>query len=349
MIRSTTIRVAAVGVLAAALVAGSATAALAATEPAATVGSKADLYMASGADGTIYAKGTQLGFEDPVIARPDTVDINATFPGTPDTTMAKTFVAPRGQENDPSKWVAWTDTYLDDNKNMYLPVLSLGNQTSGNLSTVKAGGEFSLGFAFMKNNGLTVSDGGAYFAFINVDNGGTFAFATPSGTVPPPAPGGQFDVTLNADVTDGGPQVLTLSNPSAASAAINGAQMVDGKSTSTGTLGAFTVTDTRYSTHPGWTLTSMVTEFTNTGDATKKIGAKQLGLAPKIAAANPNVVVSDPQVAGAGVYPSVFAQANADKPAAGAVSFDADLKFVAPVGSAVGTYTSKLTLTLVSK
>ncbi|MCS5723524.1 hypothetical protein N1028_11120 [Herbiconiux sp. CPCC 203407] len=349
MIRTTSIRVAAVGILAAALVAGSATAALAATEPVATVGSKGALYAASGADGSIIPKATQLGFEDPVIARPDTVDLNATFPGSADTTMAKTFVAPRGQENDPSKWVAWTDTYLDDNANMYLPVLSLGNQTSGNLSTVKAGGDFSLGFAFMKNNGLTVSDGGAYFTFINVDNGGTWTFATPSDVVVPPVEGGEFDVELNADVVDGGPQVLTLSNPASTSATIGNAAMVDGKSTSTGTLGAFTVTDTRYSTHPGWTLTSMVTEFTKNDDATKKIGAQQLGLAPKIAAANPNVVVSDPQVAGTGVYPSVFAQANPDKPAAGAVSFDADLKFVAPVGSAVGTYTSKLTLTLVSK
>ncbi|WP_291037582.1 hypothetical protein [Herbiconiux sp.] len=349
MIRSTSIRVAAVGILAAALVAGSATAALAATEPVATVGSKGPLFAASGADGTIYPKGTQLGFEDPVIARPDTVDINATFPGSPDTTIAKTFVAPRGQENDPSKWVAWTDTYLDDNKNMYLPVLSLGNQTSGNLSTVKAGGDFSLGFAFMKNNGLTVSDGGAYFTYINVDNGGTFKFATPGAVVPPVENGGEFDVTLNAEVIDPSvPEKLTLTAPKSNTATIGSPSAVDGLSTSTGTLGVFSVTDTRYRTHPGWTLTTSVTEFSNSADATKKIGARQLGVSP-ITAQNPNVVVAAPQVAGSAAYPSVFAQANADQPAAGTVEFDADLKFVAPAGSPVGTYTSKLTLTLVSK
>jgi hypothetical protein len=351
MFRKNAMRVATVGVIAAALVAASATAAQAADEPVPTVGSKGPYYIADGADGSIIAPGTTLDFDYALIGMPSNLpeDIAATFPGSADSTDVKTFISPRGSESTPSAWTAWADSdFQMGTTNVIYPSATPGAQILGNQATVRAGGNFSLGFAFVNNNGLNVSADGVYFTYITVQPGGAWTFATPSTEEPPAEEGGSFDVNLEATtmaVEDG---TLSLVAPALGTATIANPAIVDGLSTSTGSLGEFSVVDERFQSHPGWTLTTTVTPFTNQSDSSKVIDQKQLGLAPKLVEANPVVTVAAPQVAGAATYPSVFAQTSNDV-ASGTAKFDADLKFVSPANMPAGTYTSKLTLTLASK
>ncbi len=349
MFRKNSIRVAAVGVLAGALVAGSALSAQAADEPVATVGSKGPVYIADANNGDIYAAGTSLPFEQAVIGRPNDTDVESKFPGSSDATSVRTFISNRGDELDQTKWIAFgLSDFVEGSKDVWLPQLQLSAQTGGAQATVRAGGNFSVGFAFMKNNQLTVAEGGVYYTYITVQPGGQWKFATPTSTTPEEPAANTFDVNLNAETMSAPDGALSLSAPSVATATIGNPAMVDGLSTSTGTLGDFTVTDERYTSHPGWTLTTTVTQFTNSADNTKVIAASQLGVAPKLVAPNANVTVASPQVAGSASYPSLFAQSNATA-ASGAVQLNADLKFVSPSNMPAGTYTSKLTLTLASK
>ncbi|MGA1836282.1 hypothetical protein VD659_05045 [Herbiconiux sp. 11R-BC] len=352
MFRKNAIRVATVGVIAAALLGAGMTAANAADEPVQTVGSKGKYYIADANDGSILAPGSTRGFEDALIGMPsnDPAQIEAVFPGSADSTQVKTFISARGQEQTPSAWIAWGDSSFKlGTHDMIYPTANLSAQISGNQATVKAGGNYSLGFAFMNNNGLNISADGVYYTYITVlpGTGGQWKFATPSDVVPP-STGGSFDVNLNATTLaaqDGG---LSLVAPAAATAAIDNPTLVNGLSTSTGTLGEFSVIDQRYSLHPGWTLTTTVTPFTNSADSTKVIDQKQLGVAPTTTTPNSAVTLAAAQTAGSGVYPSVFAQAD-NTLAVGEVKLNAGLTFVSPANMPAGTYTSKLTLTLASK
>lgn len=351
MFRKNLVRVSAVGVLAAALVAGSALAAHAA-EPVPTVGSKGPFFIGDAGDGSIIPAGTELDFDYALIGMPssDPAQIEAVFPGSADAETVRTFISPRGSEHTPTQWTAWADSgFKAGTKDMIYPAATLGAQVLGNQSTVRAGGNFSVGFAFMKNNNLTIADGDVYFTYITVQPNGKWTFATPTsgGTDPEPA-ANSFDVNLEATTTSAPDGTLSLVAPASNTAQIANPALVDGLSTSTGTLGAFSVVDERFQTHPGWTLTTTVTPFTNSADASKIIDAKQLGVAPKLVEPNSAVTLANAQTAGSATYPSVFAQTG-NAAASGTVKLDADLKFVSPANYPAGTYTSKLTLTLASK
>ncbi|WP_440710575.1 hypothetical protein [Herbiconiux sp. YIM B11900] len=353
MFRKTIVRAAAVGVVAVALVAGSAVAAHAADTVPPTVGSKGPYYIGDAGDGSIIPAGTELDFDYALIGMPsaDPAQIEAVFPGTADGETVRTFISPRGSEHTPTQWTAWADSaFKTGTKDVIYPAVTLGAQILGNQSTVRAGGNFSVGFAFMKNNNLNLADGDVYFTYITVQPNGKWTFATPSGTGPvdPEPSADSFDVNLEAVTTSAPDGALSLVAPASNTATIGNPALVEGLSTSTGSLGDFSVVDERFQTHPGWTLTTTVTQFTNAADSSKIINASQLGVAPKLVEPNAAVTLANPQVAGSATYPSVFAQTG-DAAAAGTAKFNADLKFVSPANMPAGTYTSKLTLTLASK
>jgi hypothetical protein len=144
--------------------------------------------------------------------------------------------------------------------------------------------------------------------------------------------------------------VFALVGPANTTPAVIGTPTLDpitGESVSTGTLGAFSVKDDRSITKKGWTLTADVNNFVN---GATSIDKKALGLKPIISNnSGPGTpVLGAEQLAGSAVYGMQFAQL-----AAGTYStlsqFDAGLTFRAPLGTPAGTYTSTLTLTLVSK
>lgn len=122
---------------------------------------------------------------------------------------------------------------------------------------------------------------------------------------------------------------------------------VTGESVSTGTLGAFAVVDDRQVALKGWSLSTDVAPFVN---GSNTVANTALGVKPQLTNnTGPGTpTLGSEQVAGHAVYSSNFAEL-----AAGTYSPRADLNagltFRAPLGTPAGTYSSTLTLTLVSK
>jgi hypothetical protein len=359
MFKNTAARVLAAGVVAAALVATSAVAANAAT-PA---GSAGPFWLIDSGTGEAVTPGSTFDWLTDVSGNPSPSNPEFTemFVGPADSTSVVPYISPRGSEGDPSAWVAYGFGGFTDPvaKTVLMSPARLSGMTLGTLGAngVKAtGGDYSLGFAFVRNNGLTVStivENGkpaTYFTHISITPvTGTWTFDTPdaSGPVDPtdPVP---FEVDLNAETMDVPQGNLSLVAPTASAVAIGNPQIVNGLSTSTGTLGKFSVVDERFQTHEGWTLTTSVTDFTNQGDTTKVIDAAQLNIAPAfVGTPNPEVTLANAHAAG--TDPGVlFAQAN-NTVAAGTVDLQAGLTFVSPANMPAGTYTSKMTVTLASK
>ncbi|WP_157156891.1 hypothetical protein [Diaminobutyricimonas sp. LJ205] len=117
-------------------------------------------------------------------------------------------------------------------------------------------------------------------------------------------------------------------------------------------LGAFTVIDDRDTNLSGWTLTADVEDFVNT-PASDTIANSALGIAPKQVGTLPDgvtVTLAPAQVAGKGAGSALFAEGPAGVSTLEAgVQFDAGLTFAVPASAKKGTYTSKLTLTLLQK
>jgi hypothetical protein len=169
---------------------------------------------------------------------------------------------------------------------------------------------------------------------------------------PDPGTGGSGSTGLSAEVAPSVDGQFTLIGPDNSSPAILGNPTLDnaGRSVSTGTLGQFTVVDDRVVSQKGWELVVTVGDFVN---GSTVIPSSALGIKPRIDLANvssgPGVpTLGTEQVAGQASYGWTFAQLDAGQYDS-AAAFDADLTFVAPLGSPAGTYTSRMTITLVSK
>ncbi|MDY7526936.1 MULTISPECIES: hypothetical protein [unclassified Cryobacterium] len=204
----------------------------------------------------------------------------------------------------------------------------------------------------------------------NADAAGDFAG---SGTLPPDLEAGGHTIevigTTAADdpfsqvaasfaVTDAGTigsattsdtnGVLSLVVPAAAVAAFNAPVLVSNRSTTTGVLGSFAVSDSRVLTQEGWILSADVADFVNAADGSV-IGASQLGLAPQLVSTDATgVSLVTAQTAGSATYPMNLAVA-APAQTVGTTVLNAGLTFVAPPEKSVGTYRSTLSLTLVSQ
>jgi Bacterial Ig-like domain (group 3) len=158
--------------------------------------------------------------------------------------------------------------------------------------------------------------------------------------------------TINADVANGtgnpsdgefsiidtsGSNVVNLTNP----ALVNGQSVVSGK------LGTFKVTDLRQVSKQGWDLKTTVAQFVH---GTDTIENTALNITPTSALLNSGTGTSPAVLGGAsgGIYPWTFASLAAGS-FSGVSTFNADLVFTAPAAKPAGTYTSTLTLTLISK
>jgi hypothetical protein len=156
--------------------------------------------------------------------------------------------------------------------------------------------------------------------------------------------------TINADVAgqtlaDG---EFSLTNLSGATVNLTNPALVNGASVVSGTLGSFKVTDLRQVSKPGWRLSTYVTDFAK---GTDTIAASALGIDPKIVsqagtgATAPTLGAA--MTSGSASYPWNFATL-AGTSFSGVSTYNADLVFTAPQGKPAGTYTSTLTLTLIS-
>jgi len=154
--------------------------------------------------------------------------------------------------------------------------------------------------------------------------------------------------TIGSATTSDTNGVLGLVVPAAAVAAFNAPTLVANRSTTTGVLGDFAVSDGRAITQEGWTLSAGVDDFVN--DANGSVIAKtQLGLAPTLVSTEATgVTLFAAQAAGSATYPMNLAAA-APAQTVGTTVLNADLTFVAPPEKSAGTYRSTLSLTLVSQ
>jgi len=362
-------RVAAVGVVAIALVAGAATSASYAFDApvAQTNGSDAPLY--------IYDAGPALVTDPSVIftwggdnlgsGATTGYDVPSYCPAG--TTGASTFISALGSERTVQSWSAKSVALFNPNptvagdKEIIAVNLTPINQESGlpGQAAVKAsGGRFSLGVACTINSGVTVVQ--AMYRTVNITAGtGDYTIesqsAVPTSTptpTPTPAPAGTTgDVALAPTTTGANNGVLALTVPAGASATFGSPSLVNNKSTTIGTLGNVTVNDGRVVSRNGWDLSATVTDFTNSVDSTNTISKSQLGVAPKLVVAGTaatGVAAAAAQVAGSASGSYAFASGAAANTVGDSV-FNADLTFVAPQNKAAGTYTSKMTLTVVSK
>jgi hypothetical protein len=166
--------------------------AFAATEPTYDTTTDAPIYLMNGDTAERYAPGTQLdwGVSAGVILTAVPVTATTTpeqmrFPaptGGALTTIA--FISAPGSERTKSAWKAYGDSATLDGVGVLQPSVWPEYLGNGNPNAVKAaGGNYSMGVAYLKNNDLTVVS--AYYTTINVDAGtGTWKFASPPPTCP---------------------------------------------------------------------------------------------------------------------------------------------------------------------
>ncbi|MFG6444022.1 hypothetical protein ACFXQA_01985 [Microbacterium sp. P07] len=350
MFKLNTAKVVLAGALTVVLAGAGVSAASAAITPA---GSTSAYYIFDATTEALVADGAPIAFDQLVAGYPSDTgfsDYDQMFTGPAATTQVYVFVSPRGDERDTSKWLGRQMNGFNDfaAKTVLTPAMLLNNLAGANYASVKAnGGNFSAGLAFTSSNGVTVED--VSFVHITVQPGGSWSYTATkdSGTTTPTDPeGDSADIDLEAGVIEADGS-LELTVPANAKATFTTPTLTtQGLSQSTATLPQVTVADTRKTVdRDGWDLTQSVTDFVS---GTNTIDKKNLGVAPKVVTTTQGATAAPAQVAGSATYPSPFASAAAGS-AGTSTTLGADLTLVAPAGTPEGTYTSKMTLTLVSK
>jgi hypothetical protein len=344
-------------------VAGSVLASLALFAGAVTVASAA--VQGNGSDGAVYildevgvpiTDGTSNSFAANYLISSSSSNAEAAIACPAQSTGVASFLAATGSERTQGSWSAYApQAFSGATKNVVLGDVSptaLINGTPGQAAVKASGGNYSLGIACTTNNGLTVV--GAFYRSIAVTaSTGAFTIAATSDVVSTPAPTtvttGNIALSATTVAAVDGP--LSLSVPAGAAATFGAPALVNNRSTTTGTLPNITVSDGRVSTRQGWTLTATVADFVKTGDITNTIPKANLGIAPAIVSGSTTaagITAGTATVAGSATYGAPFAEAAANS-TVGETVLNGALTFVAPQNKAAGTYTSTLTLTLVSK
>jgi hypothetical protein len=214
-----------------------------------------------------------------------------------------------------------------------------------------SGGQFSLGIACTKDNGTTLMSGGVFYRYVTVTAGTGAMLAAATVDVEAPAATSTTanrigSVPLSATTIASADGTLSLSVPQGASVTFGTATLNAGnRSTSTGNLPQVTVQDDRITSRLGWDLQANVAAFVS---GATSIASTNLAITPSIVANAGGVTVASTPLAGSASYPFEIADAALDN-GVGTTTISGGLTFVAPVGAPAGTYTSTLTLTLVSK
>lgn len=309
-------------------------------------------YLYSLDTGVPVPSGTVMKYGDGVVGAPSPLDPDIRFADAPaDADSAYVFIAPKGKESSISEWSSKIYVGLEPGaRRAYQPMSSLFQFPASTFGAVKAaGGDYSLGVAYTKNNGVTFVALGAY-TYVHITAGTadwTYDYPTAitgGGTQPPANLSGQ--VPIEAAVAAPQDGVLSLSVPSGAKATLGAAALnADGLSVSTGTLPTFQVKDERFASKPGWTVNTTVAAFTS-GENT--LAPSVLSIAPSIAGTSTSTGVTKVTTLAGSTTSGKFAEAAAGA-GTGLTDLSAALTLTAPLGTPAGTYTSTLTVTAVSK
>ena len=211
-------------------------------------------------------------------------------------------------------------------------------------------GQVTISGTSLTVNGSGLAAGNHKVAIVTTD-GTVLGWATFTKTT---AAGNSFSKPINAVVqtqnpADGEFSLKDLSG-TASIELTNPVQTANG-ALSSAKLGKLLVTDLRQVSKPGWDLTTTVGTFTRQGGS-DTIANSALGIAPSLVkqagtgATAPTL--GSAMSAGSGYYPYTFATV-AGGGWSGQSTYDADLSFLAPSSAPAGTYSSTLTMTLVSK
>lgn len=183
-------------------------------------------YLASNEDGSDYAAGAALGWNDWVIAlaAPGDLESRLLAPGGTDSVV--TFIAPQGHESDPTSWnatAAWdflAPGQLLPDVTPYHQIDPGSGTPSGTNATSAATGDYSIGVAYMKDGGQHLVAGGLYFIHIHLTGNSdpekaTYTWQPVQATGAPSASGSSGEGPTATQSVDG---ILALSALSASGA-----------------------------------------------------------------------------------------------------------------------------------
>lgn len=351
MIRFSKVKAALAGALAVTLLVGGAASAAHADTPTTSAPPSLESMYLWNNDETLLTKDSTIGWGQQVLGYPKNTDFtnyDTYFQAPSQAAQPYIFLSPRGKELQPLEWVSKAiNGFAPGTKTVLTPNMAPENTAGVNLAAAKAnGGEFSLGLAFTDQNAAAVY--GVTFVHITVKPGGDYTYEpTTYQTTPQPPTGGESkDIAVSADVQEpAGSLTFTLPTTSVAlTTAINTATQ---QSESTGSINGVNVIDSRSTANrKGWDLTQSVDNFVSGANTIDK---KNLGVTVTKTGGAAAASAGAAQAAGTATYPSTFATSAAGVSVEPTTQLKADLKLVAPAGTPAGTYTSKMTLTLVSK
>jgi len=182
-----TLRRLSVGILATVLATTALSACAASGPPSWDNTSDGPIYLVDNTTAAKVPTGSKLEWNDSngivLSASPIPSDISTIKPDFPAPTRGASdyvsFIAPVGSERTKTAWKTWDDPVALGGKGASLPSVWPGYLANGNPVALKsAGGKYSMGIAYMKDNDSTVVS--AFYTTIAVDAGsGTWTFATP--------------------------------------------------------------------------------------------------------------------------------------------------------------------------
>jgi len=340
--------------------------------PPTPVGSDEGLYVWDGDTITTTNPTTPIAFNKEVVGSTTASGATGTFTLPSGGLTYYAFVSPIGSETTRNAWNVYGGLGSNPASAGNITPLTLSGLTGttanspGTASALaSAGGMYSLGLAAVNLSNVVV-----YASYTSIQiTSGTLSTANWVWANPPIPSAGENDYTVTVPVIASVDTGLGIEAPAALNVTLGTGTLSDGTtpagtaltegafglSKTTGQLGAFVVTDGRYSTHPGWHLDVDSTTFVY-GATT--IAKAQLGIKPVVLPAGTTVgsyttdtvagVTAAPeQVAGSATYPALFAETDGSWDV-GRSAYNADLTFLAPAGTPPGNYVGTVTISITS-
>ncbi|RFA16412.1 hypothetical protein B7R22_02685 [Subtercola boreus] len=129
----------------------------------------------------LYDSGTETRFpaghvalwDDDLVASPNSSDPRAHFTCASDAESVQTFISPVGSERTRASWIGYADSgFFFGSKDVLEPSANLSAQILGSAGQARArGGDYSVGLACLKFNGVQFASAGLWFTTVHVTAG----------------------------------------------------------------------------------------------------------------------------------------------------------------------------------
>ncbi|RFA08295.1 hypothetical protein B7R54_02940 [Subtercola boreus] len=140
---------------------------------AATPVSDGAYYLYDSGTETRFPAGHVALWDDDLVASPSSRDPRAHFTCAADAESVQTFISPVGTERTRASWIAYADSaFFFGTKDVLEPSANLGAQVLGSAGQARArGGDYSVGLACLKFNGVQFASAGLWFTTVHVTAG----------------------------------------------------------------------------------------------------------------------------------------------------------------------------------